>query len=122
MKPYPPKAMLYLGPLLLFVITPADAAVEANTTAEFILEVVVPCAAGGVGEVVDLSGRLHTLVTFTISGSLQNGQFETTFVNNFRIIGQGPGNNFLVHETAHITINADGTVRVNHDNLSTECK
>jgi hypothetical protein len=159
MKPYPPKAMLYLGSLLLFVITPADAAVEANTTAEFILEVFVPCAAGGVGEVVDLSGRLHTLVTFTIngnevsgllhfqpqglggtgettgaryrgtgvtkssfSGSLQNGQFNTTFVNNFRIIGQGPGNNFLLHETAHITINADGTVTVNHDNLSTECK
>jgi len=61
MKPYPPKAMLYLGSLLLFVITPADAAVEANTTAEFILEVFVPCAAGGVGEVVDLSGRLHRL-------------------------------------------------------------
>lgn len=159
MKPYPPNAMLYLAPLLLFVITPADAAVEANTRAEFILEVFVPCAAGGAGEVVDLSGRLHTLVTLTIngnevsgllhfqpeglggtgettgakyrgtgvtqssfSGSLQNGQFETTFVNNFRIIGQGPGNNFLVHETAHITINADGTVRVNHDNLSTECK
>jgi len=48
MTPYPPKAMLYLGPLLLFVITPADAAVEANTTAEFTLEVFVPCAAGGV--------------------------------------------------------------------------
>jgi hypothetical protein len=158
MKPYPPRSM-YLGALLPFVITPADAAVEANTTAEFILEVFVPCAAGGVGEVVDLSGRLHTLVTFTIngnevsgllhfqpqglggtgettgaryrgtgvtqssfSGSLQNGQFNTTFVDNFRIIGQGPGNNFLVHETAHITINADGTVTVNHDNLSTECK
>src|SRR5215470_1015490 len=159
MNSYPPKPVLYLGALLPFAMAPADAAVEANSTAEFSLEVFVPCAAGGFGEVVDLSGRLHSLITFTIngnevsglmhfqpqglggtgettgtrsrgtgvtkssfSGSLLNGQFNTTFVNNFRIIGQGPGNNFLVHETAHITINADGTLRVNHDNLSTECK
>ena len=159
MKRYPPEAMLYLGALLPFVMAPADAAVEANSTAEISLEVFVPCAAGGLGEVVDLNGRLHTLITFTIngsevsglmhfqpqglggtgettgtryratgvtkssfSGSLQNGEFNTTFVNNFRIIGQGPGNNFLVHETAHITINADGKLTANHDNLSAECK
>jgi hypothetical protein len=153
------KAMLYLGTLLPFVVAPADAAVEANSSAEIALEVFVPCAAGGFGEIVDLSGRLHTLITFTINGnemsglahfqpqglggtgettgtryrgtgvtkmsfagSLQNGQFNTTFVNNFRIVGQGPGNNFLVHETAHITINADGKLTANHDNLSVECK
>jgi len=37
---------------------------------------------------------------------LQNGQANMTFVNNFRIIGQGPGNNFLVHKTLQIKINA----------------
>jgi hypothetical protein len=58
----------------------------------------------------------------SFSMSLQNDQANTTFVNNFRIIGQGPGNKFLVHETAHITINANGTVTVNHDNLSFDCK
>ena len=47
-------------------------------------------------------------------GSLQNGQFTETFVNNFRIIGQGSGNNFLVHEVFHITINANGDVTVIH--------
>jgi hypothetical protein len=55
-------------------------------------------------------------------GSLQNGQFTETFVNNFRIIGQGPGNNFLVHEVFHITINANGDVTVNHDRVSVDCK
>ena len=55
-------------------------------------------------------------------GSLQNGQFTQTFVNNFRIIGQGPGNNFLFHENTHITVNANGEVTVVHDNLSVECK
>ena len=55
-------------------------------------------------------------------GSLQNGQFNETFVNNFRIIGQGTGNNFLVHEVFHITINANGDVTVIHDNVSVDCK
>src|SRR4030095_11845628 len=54
--------------------------------------------------------------------SFQNGQANQTFVNNFRIIGQGPGNNLLVHEVAHITFNANGTVTVSHDNFSAECK
>jgi hypothetical protein len=43
-------------------------------------------------------------------------------VNNFRIIGQGTGNNFLVHETFHITVNADGTMTASVDNFSVDCK
>ena len=48
--------------------------------------------------------------------------FIETFVNNFRIIGQGPGNNFLVHQNTHLTVNADGTVIASVDNFSIECK
>ena len=48
--------------------------------------------------------------------------FEETYVNNFKIIGEGPGNNFLVHENFHITFNADGTVTSFHDNFSVECR
>jgi hypothetical protein len=140
-------------------ILPANAAVEVNDRTDISLTVFVPCAAGGAGEVVDLTGPLHTLVTFTINGnnisgffhfqpqgisgtgettgekyqatgvtqesfktSLQNGQANLTFVNNFRIIGEGPGNNFLVHETLHFTIDANGTVTVFHDNFRMECK
>jgi hypothetical protein len=55
-------------------------------------------------------------------GSLQNGQFTQTFVNNFRIIGHGPGNNLLIHENFHLTINASGDVTVVHDNFRVECK
>jgi hypothetical protein len=54
--------------------------------------------------------------------SFQNGQASQTFVNNFRIIASGPGNNFLLHEETHITINANGAVTVLHDNLSIVCK
>ena len=140
-------------------IAPADAAVQVNDTTNVNLTVFVPCADGGAGEIVNLSGSLHTLIALTINGnnvsgyfhfqpqgisgigettgddyqgtgvteetfrnSLQNGQANSTFVNNFRIIGQGPGNNFLVHETLHLTINADGTLTVSHDNLSIDCK
>jgi hypothetical protein len=145
--------------VLALSITPANAAVQVNDKTVISLTVFVPCAAGGVGEVVDLSGPLHTLISFTINGnnvsgyfhfqpqgitgtgettgtkyqgtgiteqsfksSLQNGQANLTFVNNFRIIGQGPDNNFLVHETLHFTINANGVATVFHDNFSIDCK
>ena len=48
--------------------------------------------------------------------------FEDTFVNNFKIIGQGPGNNLLIHENFHITVNGRGIVTVLHDNASVNCK
>ena len=119
----------------------------------------VPCANGGAGEQVDLSGSLHELFHVTVddSGAVHvtahdnpqgiNGVGETTgakyqatgvtedhenqgsgglpvtftYVNNFRVIGQGPGNNFLFHENMHVTINADGTVTVSTDNARFTC-
>jgi hypothetical protein len=141
-------------------VVAAQAAVTQNDVKQTIpFTIVVPCANGGAGEVVDGTVDLHRLVTATVNGnnvsgkfhsqpqggnlvglttgdkyqptgvtqdhfkgSLQNGQYTETFVNNFRIIGQGPGNNALVHEVVHITINANGTVTVFHDSLSVDCK
>ena len=45
-----------------------------------------------------------------------------TYVDNFRIIGQGTGNNFLGHATYHYTINANGEMTAYVDNYSVECK
>ncbi len=121
--------------------------------------VFIPCAAGGAGEVVFLSGNLHSLFHSTVNdnnftikihnqpqgisgtglttgdlyqgtgvtqetfgGSFVNGQFADTFVNNFRIIGQGTGNNFLIHQTFHFTFNANGELTAFVDNFSSECK
>jgi hypothetical protein len=56
------------------------------------------------------------------SGSLANGQYSETFNNNFRIIGTGTGNNLLIHEVAHLSVDANGTVRVFFDKLSADCK
>jgi hypothetical protein len=53
----------------------------------------------------------------------ENGlPFTETYINNFRIIGQGTDNNFLVHETYHVTVNANGVVTSFVDNFSVECK
>ena len=48
--------------------------------------------------------------------------YETTYMNNFKIVGQGPGNNYMIHENLHITVHADGTVTSYVDNFSAECK
>jgi len=152
--------MMFLFAALALFTVPANAAKQINDVSDINLTVFVPCAAGGAGELVDLSGPLHTLITFTINGnnvsgtahfqpqglsgtgettgdkyqatgvtkassfkgSFQNGQFTQTYVNNFRIIGSGSGNNFLVHEVLHVTFNANGTVTVFHDNFSIDCK
>jgi len=47
---------------------------------------------------------------------------QETFINNFRIVGQGPGNNFLIHETFHITFNANGVASASVDNFSVDCR
>ena len=50
------------------------------------------------------------------------GAAEFTFVNNFRIIGQSDGNNLLVHQTVHQTINANGEVTTTIVDQSIECR
>jgi len=53
-----------------------------------------------------------------------NGKVGETYtsVNNYRMIGQGPGNNLLVHETWHYTVNANGDTTAGVDNYKWECK
>ena len=138
------------------------AAADVTTTSvifPFAFEEFVPCANGGAGEIVALSGDLHDLFHVTINGSrfkakvhtqpqdirgvglttgdryrgtgvtqetfggsIVNGQASSTFVNNYGIIGQGPGNNFMIHEVLHITINARGELTATVDQLSVSCK
>jgi hypothetical protein len=47
----------------------------------------------------------------TVTSSDPGADLTFSFVNNFRIIGQGPGNNLMVHETFHVTVNARGARR-----------
>lgn len=118
----------------------------------------VSCADQGQGELVSLSGNLHSLFHLSISASgvvtfkdhFQpqgvSGSGQTTgdayhgtgvtqdknhfgqvgqaisFIDNFLVIGQGPGNNFTLHENFHVTVNANGTITAFVDNVSADCK
>ena len=138
---------------------PSQAAVEENASVDVEILGVVPCAAGGAGEIVDLSGREHFLITGTMTattfsghfmiqpqgmsgigettgatyqavgktelsgtGSFVNGRSTMVFVNDFSIIGAGPGNNAILVQTSHVTFNADGTMTASVDNVHFECK
>lgn len=152
--------LLALVGVLVIGVAPVSAAASSFTissTFPIDLVVFVPCAAGGAGEDVALSGTLHDIyhITFDATGGFHskvldnpqgvggvglttgmkyqgtgvtqgelNGKlgFETTSINNFRIIGQGPGNNFLVHGVYHVTVNPNDTLTAYVDNFTAECK
>jgi hypothetical protein len=79
-----------------------------------------PQGISGVGEIsgntYHATGVTQETVTSGVIGLADN------FVNNFKIIGQRPGNNFLVHENLHVTVNANNTLTVERDHLTAECK
>lgn len=50
-----------------------------------------------------------------------NPREEVTLINNFRIIGPGPGNDYLVHDSYHATFNANGEPTGGHDNFRADC-
>ena len=150
--------LVRLGALIgLLASTNAGAAVVFNTRFPINLSVSVPCANGGAGEVVELTGDLHDLFTVTVDsnggthvdvhdnpqgvsgtglttgdryqatgvtrfGLNSTGPMEVTLINNFRVLGQGPRNNLLVHDNFHITVDANGDVTASHDNFRVECK
>ncbi len=81
-----------------------------------------PMGVSGVGTISGAKYQATGVTQESFSGHMTDGHYTDTFVNNFRIIGQGPGNNLLIHQNIHVTINADGTVIVAQDNFSSECK
>jgi hypothetical protein len=50
------------------------------------------------------------------------GGFTETDVNNFRIIGPGPRNNYLVHSVFHVTVHPDGVATAEVAHSTAECK
>lgn len=154
----PPNPPLNMTQGEVGITQPGSSSFSSSVIVPINLGVFVPCANGGAGEFVSLSGNLHSLFHFTDDGaggfhamSENNPQgvsgtgsvtgdkyqatgvtlshfntsgvpFNQTFVNNFRIIGQGTDNNFLVHQTFHITVNAAGNLTALVDNFSVECR
>jgi len=76
-----------------------------------------------VGE--DDAGRTYHGVGITsdqFSASLQNGQFEFTFRNNFFIIGTRGAPSYKVHEVFHATVDARGRLVRLGDHLWITCR
>lgn len=64
-----------------------------------------------------------TGLTGSTTNFISNGEsYNDTFYNNFRIIGPGTGNNYLLHVNSHVTIDANGQVNVDAINVSITCK
>ena len=64
---------LFMFAVLALFTVAADAAKQVNDVTDIDLAVFVPCADGGAGVLVDLSGRLHTMIHFTINGNNVSG-------------------------------------------------
>lgn len=147
---------------LLLVGPPCFGQASTSTTSFDVpisLQVFVPCAAGGTGELIDVSGPLHVVMSDTVNknnvrftssfnphrvvgtgettsdtyhatgltrfdttASVNGFPIETTFVNNFNMIGTtSTAGALLMHETAHITIDANGVMTANFDKPSVTC-
>ena len=55
------------------------------------------------------------------SSSSRAAMSEFTFVNNFHVISTGAGRNLPLHETVHVTINANGEVAASVMDISVKC-
>ena len=60
-----------------------------------------------------------TVQVFNVKGT---GQEEGTLTFTLDFIGQGPGNNVIIKEVFHYTINANGVTTVFFDKFTQECK
>jgi hypothetical protein len=74
-----------------------------------------------VGRITGDTYQLTGVTRGAYNDILQTGEYTLTYVNSYHLIGPGPGNNLLVREIAHLTIDDDDVV-VQHDDFSIECK
>ena len=74
-----------------------------------------------VGRITGDTYQLTGVTRGTYNESLQSGEYTLTYVNSYQLIGPGPGNNLLVREIAHVTIDGDDVV-VQHDDFNIQCK
>jgi hypothetical protein len=56
-----------------------------------------------------------------LNASINGFPFETTFVNNLKLVN-GNGGSFQIHENTHVTVLADGTTTASVDNFSFTCR
>lgn len=151
--------------LLAFTFLGTGTAAAQTTSQSFpvTINVFIPCANGGEGEFVEMTGTLHVLMHMSTNangcmtmkmhfqpqqltgvGATTGAKYQATgvtqstthdktncgegctieenFVNNFRMVGQGPGNNYTVHSNTRVIYNVcTGETTVVNENASVEC-
>ena len=80
-----------------------------------------PQGVTGIGETTGATYHGTGVGHENINISSKDGSFTDSYVLRVDFIGNGQVPNFEFHETAHITVNADGTIIVNFDNIGTTC-
>jgi hypothetical protein len=102
------------GTLRVVIHTTIDGSGGSHTTYH--------AASEGVTAVGLITGDTYQVTGMTGHAINVTAGSESTFVDSFNIVGPGPGNNFLFHQTVHVTINANGEVTVSHEDTRVECK
>ncbi len=78
-----------------------------------------PMGAKGIGQT---TGDVYNATGITQDHVTLKKGIGETFINNFRLIGPGPGNNLVIHETFKVNVNANGELVVLLDHTSVDCK
>lgn len=108
------ETVLLSGNLHILTHTTIDATGGFHTKYHF-----QPQGVSGVGMTTGTMYRGTGVSQGTVNGKVG---LQETIVNNFRVIGQGRGNNLLIHSVFHITVNANGEVTATVDKFSEVCK
>jgi hypothetical protein len=106
--------VVFSGPLHFLFVTTLDDQGGYHTVDHF-----QPQGITGTGQT---TGDKYQAVGETLETFNGKVGYGDTYVNNFNIIGVGPGNNFLIHENLHITVNPNGVVTAYVDNFSAVCQ
>ena len=97
-----------LGVLATVTAAQAGNTTITNTSFSVSLSEFVPCASGGVGEIVDFTGTVHSLLRTTINGN----RFSQTFEGNYQGVtgtGETTGDTYVGNGAEHQTFNGSFT-------------
>jgi hypothetical protein len=78
-----------------------------------------PAGVSGTGDITGDKYRMTGVYQTERNGTVG---MQNTITQTFMVVGQGKGNNFVLHEVDHFTVLPDGTVIIDHETISTECK
>lgn len=79
-----------------------------------------PQGISGTGEITGDKYHGSGVTQEEVKGSLKNGKYIDTYINNFKIVRHGT--NYKIHVNTHITVNATGETTATVDNFTSDCK